>query len=175
MRAAPAVDAALGQGRIERMLITALHAGAGAFVSVWAAAHVEAAAGHLSAGLPWFAGLAGALGLGAVGVCLARRALPRGSSWLSWDGAVWQWRGERPDEGLAPLQRVVVSLDQGAWVLLQLVPAGGAPARWQVASARGVGAAWHGLRVALQAHAGDPRLPGDETPDRRAQGPGAPP
>ena len=175
MRAAPAVDAALGQGRIERMLITALHAGAGAFVAVWGAAHVEAAAGHLSAGLPWFAGLAGALGLGAVGVCLARRALPGGSSWLSWDGAVWQWRGERPDEGLPPLQRVVVALDLGAWVLLQLVPAGGRPPRWQVASAHGVGAAWHGLRVALQAHAGDPRLPGDETPDRRAQGPGAPP
>ena len=175
MRAAPAVDAALGQGRIERMLITALHAGAGAAVSVWAAAHVEAAAGPLSVGLPWFAGLAGALGLGAVGVCLARRALPGGSSRLSWDGAVWLWRGERLDEGLAPLQRVVVSLDLGAWVLLQLVPAGGSPPRWQVASARGVGAAWHGLRVALQAHAGDPRLPGDETPDRRAQGPGAPP
>jgi len=157
------------------MLITALHAGAGAFVSVWAVAHVEAAAAHLSAALPWFAGLAGGLALGAVGVCLARRALPGGSSWLNWDGAVWHWRGERPDEGLAPLQRVVVALDLNAWVLLQLVPAGGSPPRWQVASARGVGAAWHGLRVALQAHAGEPRLPGDETSDRTAQGPGAPP
>ena len=157
------------------MLLLALQAGAGAFVSVWAAAHVAAAAGHLSAWLPWFAGLAGALGLGAVGVCLARRTLPGGSSRLSWDGAVWQWRGQRPDEGLAPLQRVVVALDLGAWVLLQLVPAGGSPPRWQVASARGVGAAWHGLRVALQAHAGDPRLPRDETPDRTSRGPGAPP
>ena len=175
MRAAPAVDAVLGQGRVERMLITALHAGAGAFVSVWAAAHVAAAAGHLSAWLLWFAGLAGALGLGAVGVCLARRTLPGGSSRLSWDGAVWQWRGQRPDEGLAPLQSVVVALDLGAWVLLQLVPAGGSPPRWQVASARCVGAAWHGLRVALQAHAGDPRLPRDETPDRTSRGPGAPP
>ena len=80
MSAAPAVDAVLGQGRVERMLIIALHAGAGAFVSVWAAAHVEATAGRLSAWLPWFAGLAGALGLGAVGVCLARRTLPGGSS-----------------------------------------------------------------------------------------------
>ena len=157
------------------MLITALHAGAGAAVAVWLTAHVEAAAGPLPAGLPWFAGLAGALGLGAIGVCLARRVLPGGSSRLGWDGAVWLWRGERPDQGLVPLQRVVVSLDLGAWMLLQLVPACGLSTRWRVASARRAGPAWHGLRVALQAHAGDPRLPDDATPDRTAQGPGVPP
>ena len=64
MRAAPAVDAVLGQGRVERMLIIALHAGAGAFVSVWAAAHVEATAGRLSAWLPWLAACSSPLPLG---------------------------------------------------------------------------------------------------------------
>lgn len=125
------------------------------------------------AGLPWIAGLAGALGLGAVGFCLARRALPAVPGRLSWDGTAWSWRSEGSGEGLAPLQRVLVSLDLGAWLLLQGVPAGGAPLRWGVASARGVGAAWHGLRVALQAHAGDPRLPDDDTPGGTPRGPAA--
>ena len=176
MRAAPAVDAALGSGRIERMLITALHAGAGAVVSVWAAAHAQASAGWLSANLPWIAALVGASLLGALGFWLARQALPAAPARLRWDGAAWQLgdarRSELCNNGLLPLQRVVVSLDLGAWMLLQLLPAGGAPLRWHLVTVRSAGAAWHGLRVALQAHAGDPTRADDDTADPAAGGPG---
>ena len=191
MRAAPAVDAALGSGRVERMLITLLHAGAGAAFSVWAAAHAEALAGASFAGLPWLMGSAGALGLGLVGFWLARQALPAEPARLRWDGSTWQLcrplrselrgagRSELRDDGLVPLQRVVVAMDLGAWMLLQLVPADAKRSTqrsgWRVASAQGVGGAWHGLRVALQAHAGAPRdTDGGET-DPMAKGPGTRP
>ncbi len=165
------------------MVITALHAVAGAVFSVWltaqAQAHAGASTGAMPNGLPWIAGLVGALALGFVGYLLARRVLPAAPAWLRWDGAAWSWRrdssSEHPDDGAAPLQRVLVSMDLGAWLLLQLVPAGGSPPRWRVASAGSVGAAWHGLRVALQAHAGDPRPPDEEAQDRAARRPGAPP
>jgi hypothetical protein len=55
-------------------------------------------------------------------------------------------------------------------MLLQLSPADGMPPRWRVASARGVGAAWHGLRVALQAHAGGLRMAQEATADRAVGG-----
>jgi hypothetical protein len=155
MRAAPAVDAALGQGRVERMLMAWLHAGSGAALAVWATAHAQARLGSLPAGLPWVAGLAGALALGATGAYLARRALPAGPARLCWDGSAWQLREGSHNDGPTPLMRVVVSLDLGAWMLLQLVPADGSTPLWRPASAHGVGAAWHGLKVALQAHAGE--------------------
>jgi hypothetical protein len=47
----------------------------------------------------------------------------------------------------------VVALDLGAWVLLRLHLAGGGVG-WRVASATSAQASWHGLRVALAAHAG---------------------
>jgi hypothetical protein len=179
MRAAPAVEAALGQGRAERMLITGLHVLAGAGLSRWVVAHVETVVGRLPAGLSWIVGLVGALALGAVGFWLARRVLPAEPSRLCWDGASWQlssgWRGESRQEGMVPLRRVVVSLDLGAWMLLQLAPADGAPPRWRVASARGVGTAWHGLRVALQAHAGDLRIAEVASADRAVESPGSRP
>ena len=195
MRAAPAVDAALGSGRVERMLIALLHAAAGAAFLVWVAAHAEALAGPLSAGLPWLVGSAGALGLGALGFWLARQALPAEPARLCWDGTAWQLRSELRSElqielrselrnaGLVPLQRVVVAMDLGAWMLLQLMPTDGKQSGkrsglrsgWRVASARGVGSAWHGLRVALQAHAGAPLdTPGGEA-DPMAKGPGTRP
>ena len=179
MRAAPAVDAALGSGRVERMLITGLHAGTGAALALWAAARAEADLGFLFAGLPWLAAGTGALVLGAVGFALALQALPCAPARLCWDSTAWQLgRGggsELRTEGWLPLQRVVVALDLGAWMLLQLVPGDGTPARWRTASARGVGTAWHGLRVALQAHAGDPNKSGDSAADPSAGQPGARP
>ena len=122
MRAAPAVDAALGSGRVERMLITGLHAGSGAALALWAAARAEADLGFLFAGLPWLAAGAGALVLGAVGFALALQALPCAPARLCWDST-----------------------------------------------------AWHGLRVALQAHAGDPNKSGDSAADPSAGQPGARP
>ena len=187
MRAAPAVDAALGSGRAERVLITLLHAAAGAAFSVWAAAHAEAVAGPFFAGLAWLLGSVGALGLGLVGCWLARQALPAEPARLRWDGSSWQLGREWRDDDLLPLQRVVVAMDLGAWMLLQLVPAelepsaqraaqrAGKRSGWRVVSAHGVGGAWHGLRVALQAHAGAPLdTDGGET-DPMAKGSGARP
>ena len=165
------------------MLITLLHAGAGAAFSVWVAAHAEALAGPLFAGLPWLMGSAGALGLGLVGCWLARQALPAEPARLRWDGSSWQLCREWRDEDLVPLQRVVVAMDLGTWLLLQLVPVdtmrstqrSAQRSSWRVASAPGVGGAWHGLRVALQAHAGAPRdTAGGET-DPPAKGPGSRP
>jgi hypothetical protein len=151
MRAAPAVDAALGSGRFERMVIVLLHAGTGAAVAGWASAHVDATAGPLAGGLGWWLALAVALAMGAVGWLLARRALPAEPAQLCWDGTAWQLR----TDALRPLGQVVVAMELGAWVLLQLRPAPGRASHWRVAAARDAGASWHGLRVALQAHAGD--------------------
>lgn len=161
MRAAPAVDAALGSGRTERMLITGLHAAAGAALAVWLAAHAAVGAVAGLAGLHWLCGLVGAVVLGAVGCWWARWALPEGPARLCWDGTAWQCRTDR----LVPLRRVVVALDLGAWMLLHLAPTDGSQPRWQVVSAAGVGTAWHRLRVALQAHAGDAARAGDGSAD----------
>ena len=71
---------------------------------------------------------------------------------LRWDGQAWS----RADGAQAwPLLRLVVALDLGIWVLLQLQTAGGRRL-WCVASAASAQAQWHGLRVALAAHAGAP-------------------
>jgi hypothetical protein len=187
MRAAPAVEAALGQGRVERMVITGLHAGSGAALAVWAAAHAGLGAHPFVAGAsfgaaqPWLAGLVGSMVLGALGCWLARQALPAGPAYLCWNGARWQLQRRAngllpsPIESGVPLQRVVVALDLGAWMLLQLVPADGSAPRWQVAGATGVGVAWHGLRVALQAHAGDPAGAVAGGANRSGRGPGARP
>lgn len=171
MRAAPAVDAALGSGRFERMVIALLHAGTGAAVAVWASAHVAAAVGPLADGLVWLTVLVIALVLGALGWMLAVRALPAEPAQLCWDGTAWQLR----TDGLRPLAQVVVSLDLGAWLLLQLRPAEGRARHWRVTHARVAGASWHGLRVALQAHAGDARGEAAGRADQSARGPGARP
>ncbi len=146
MRAAPPVDAALAEGRAERMLITLLHAGSGALLAIWLALQAE---WPLRAPLILGA-VAGAALLAPVGWWLARRALPPSPGRLGWDGQRWSDVGAH---GAQPLQRLVVALDLGAWVLLRLHPAGGG-AVWRVASATSAQSAWHGLRVALAAHAG---------------------
>ena len=146
MRAAPAVQAALDAGGRERMLIIALHALAGGNLAAWALAHGGRGLSLIS--VVWV--LLAALLLAAVGGWLGRRVLPPQAGQLRWDGQVWQCDGSSP----LPLARVVVAIDAGVWVLLRLFPADGGVAVWRVASARGAGNAWHGLRVALASHAG---------------------
>ena len=155
MRAAPAVDAALGSGRVERMMIIMLHAGCGAALAAWALAHAGGLAVTAAPLLSWLLAAAATLLMALVGAVLARRALPAGPARLRWDGLAWQLLSNEPPVA-APLRRVVVALDLGGWLLLHLHPAGGAAAVWRMASAGSVGAAWHSLRVALQAHAGEP-------------------
>jgi hypothetical protein len=150
MRGAPAVEVALGPGGAERMLIALLHGFAGAALGRWAFGHAAQQVGGLGDLALWLV-LAGAgLGMAALGVLLARQALPPIPAWLGWDGAAWRLRAG----GSLPLDRLVVSLDLGHWVLLRAFPADGSPARWHVASSRFAGAGWHAFRVALQAHAG---------------------
>ena len=129
------------------MLITLLHGVAGGLLAIWAALHAELQLWQA----PTVAGvLAAASALSVLGRWLAHRALPTVPGSLRWDGQVWN--------GVAgaqahPLRRLVVALDLGIWVLLQLHPAGGRPV-WRVASAGSAQAQWHGLRVALATHAG---------------------
>ena len=128
------------------MLILLLHGMAGVALALWAAAHAA-----LGFTWPVLAGAAiAAVVMATLGAWLARRALPADAGRLCWDGQVWHWRGSID----RPLARLEVTLDLGMWVLLRLHPADGGRPLWRVASRRGAGAAWHGLRVALMAHAG---------------------
>jgi len=137
------------------MLITLLHGLAGGLLAAWLALHAELPLSQP----PVLAGVvATALVLAALGLWLARRALPPAPGHLRWDGQAWSCQLGAQAQ---PLQRLVVALDLGIWALLQLHPAGGRPA-WRVASARSAPAQWHGLRVALAAHAGAPRVASGE-------------
>jgi len=149
MRAAPPVEAALSAGQSERMLITLLHGAAGALLAAWLALHAEVR--HLPTLL--LAMVAAAGSMAALGAVLARRALPPQPGRLRWDGTTWHLTGPHTDQ---PLQRLVVALDLGIWVLLRLHPAPAAAPLWRTACVRGAPAAWHALRVALAAHAGAP-------------------
>ena len=149
MRAAPAVDVALDAGRLGRMLIVLLHAGTGIALASWGMLHAEIGIGP--AALTGVGALA--LLMAGLGFALARRALPVAAGRLRWDGQIWCWQGAvEPDR--QPLARLEVSLDLGHWALLRLHPGAGRPPLWRVASARAAGTSWHGLRVALAAHAG---------------------
>lgn len=145
MRAAPPVEAALGSGQAERMLITLLHGLAGALLAVWSALHAEWPVGALVL----TAGLVATL-LAGVGAVLARRTLPVSAGQLRWDGQAWSLVSTAD---VQPLQRLVVALDLGTWVLLRLHLIDGGTA-WRVTGAGSARTAWHGLRLALVAHAG---------------------
>jgi len=147
-------------------LITVLHVLTGAALAAWAAAHVDwAPTASMAVGVAPLLAAATALGLR-----LARSALPSDAVHLQWDGQVWRL-GLRPPTaaGAGPseirLVRLVVALDLGAWLLLRLHPAAGQP-RWQVARASCAGPDWHGLRVALAAHAGNISWPTGESAAR---------
>ena len=154
MHAAPAVRATLHGSGAERMLISGLYAIGGAALAGWALAHAD----QTQPGAAWATVALAAAAAGAVGAWQARQALPADGAYLGWDGAGWAL-GQHPAAGgktaLAetPLAAVVVAIDLGAWLLLCLHPATG-PRRWQAARAGAAGADWHGLRLALQAHAG---------------------
>lgn len=145
MRAAPVVQAALASGRRERMFITLLHALAGAHVATWFANEAEIPTAAL------FAAAAGAAAvMASLGAVLARRALPVRPAHLLWDGQAWRLQLGHDLQVI----RLVTALDLGVWMLLKLHLAEHARPCWQVASARAAGGAWHGLRVAVAAHAG---------------------
>lgn len=155
MRAAPAVDAALASGRIERMLIALLYGMAGVVLALWASGHAHAWSGAALPVPPWLVAAFSAPVAALLGAWLARRVLPAEPARLVWDGTAWQLCAA----GTRPLRRLVVAIDLGSWVLLKAYPADGGAAVWRVAGAPSAGAHWHALRVALQAHAGAPQPP----------------
>ena len=139
------------------MLITLLHGLAGGLLATWAALHAELPLSQVPSVLGV---LVAAAAMAAVGRWLAGRALPSIPGSLRWDGQVWNSVAGAQAQA-QPLQRLVVALDLGIWALLQLHPVSGRPA-WRVVSARSAPAQWHGLRVALAAHAGARRVAGGE-------------
>jgi hypothetical protein len=154
MRAAPPVDAALDTGGRERMLTVLLHALAGAVLGGWLTLHAE-----WRAVSTWVAALvSSSAALATLGWWLARRTWPAAPGHLRWDGSQWCCSGSGVE---MPLARVVVALDLGTWLLLRLHPADGSQLLWRAASARTARGAWHGLRVALAAHAGAPQVASD--------------
>ncbi len=160
MRAAPPVEAVVNAGGSERMVICLLHALAGAMLASWLAAHAELApAWHVVAAALLAAGL-----MAVLGAALARHTLPRMAGRLRWDGQGWCHveQADAPLASMVPLVRLVVALDLGVWVLLRLHPATGGAVRWRCASARGAQSSWHGLRLALAAHAGAAGVPADQ-------------
>lgn len=154
MQAAPAVSASLDGGRLERVLIALLHALTGAALLAWVQGLAELAMSWLG----WIAAAALVAATAWLGAVLARSALPGNALWLRWDAQVWTLvlrpSGNYSGAELV-LTRLEVALDLGSWLLLRIHPAAGG-VRWQVARASSVGSAWHGLRVALMAHAGSP-------------------
>ena len=126
----------------------------------------------LSGGNPTLAVMYGAAKGGSdtgswLGAGLARLALPANAQCLRWDGQVWSLVLRAPDGGVGAemaVERLAVAIDLGSWLLLRAYAVAGG-SRWQVARASCVGAAWHGLRVALKAHAGSAQ----SSPDDRLQ------
>ncbi len=154
MRNAPAVSAQLDAGRPEHALISLLYALSAAVLAYW----LQALAVLPASGWVWLVEAFGVAGAGGLGALLARRALPPDGHQLRWDGRAWALCLRSPAKPMAatapiPLRSVVMTLDLGGWLLLRLRPVTG-NTRWQVARSACVGAAWHGLRVALMAHSG---------------------
>jgi uncharacterized membrane protein YeaQ/YmgE (transglycosylase-associated protein family) len=162
MQAAPAISADLDDGRPERVLISLLHALTGAAVAAWAEGLLDVTPSVQG----WIVAIVAGLASAWLGAGLARRALPANAECLRWDGQAWSLVLRAPVGGLGievPVAHMVVSIDLGPWLLLRAYAVAGG-SRWQVARASCVGAAaWHGLRVALKAHAGSVQSsPGDQ-------------
>lgn len=172
MRAAPAVDAPLADGRQARWLIVGLHLGAMLALLAWCASWQVVggmltlkAVATLPAMLVWLA-VCGLLLAGVWGSWQARRLLPEAAQRLRWDGQAWHWL---VDGQTRPLVAVAVQIELGGRLLLRLQGEAPRQAHWAVASAPAAGRDWHGLRIALQYHARGSSAPGP-TVDGRAAG-----
>jgi hypothetical protein len=175
MRTAPAVSAALDDQGLERVLIVSMHILSALALAVWAALQT----GLARSSIAWLASVAWIAAAAVFGIWQARRALAADGQHLIWDGASWALttRARRSGGALAggtgtggsmrtAIDRVVMTLDLGAWVLLRL-QAGAGGSRWQVVRARSAGSAWQALRLALLTEA---RLAGPR-PGQAGSGP----
>jgi hypothetical protein len=157
MRAAPSASTALAEGRVERVVISVLHALAGLVLAAWLAAWaVPEAMGALSAGMLVWLVAAPALCAG-YGAWAARRLLlPSRRERLHWSGQGWfvQRGSAGAVVSLSPVLHLRIRIDLGVWLLLDWqLPGSGR--RWAVlrADAAAGPAEWHAVRVALAAHA----------------------
>jgi hypothetical protein len=165
MHAAPPVEVDLAGGHAERVLIVLLHALAAGVFAQWLTAQMNLPEHWLLLGLPLAAWL---------GWRVACALLPRSRRRLGWTGQGWQLRTQPHHHQTAvdpaalagvtaaqasgtPLAQLHLQLDAGAWLLLRWQQAGTPRVGWGIARAAVAGAGWHGLRVALQAHAGAPQ------------------
>ncbi|WP_284615567.1 hypothetical protein [Aquabacterium humicola] len=136
MRAAPpAVDIELGCGRRERAAAAALYGLAGAVIAVWLCLLLER-----NPVLPAFAAALAGLAVGA-------KILRPVCGHLRWDGAAWTLA--QPGHTPLALRRVRLQIDLGGWLLLRIEPIGPARPGWCGIAQKDIGAAWHGVRLAL--------------------------
>ena len=135
MRAAPAVSVKGSGGWLWRLVNGVLPGLAAGALVLALLQHAERPA--------WPAAVV-ALATAAVAWWQARpRAVP-----LNWDGQCWTADGTP-----GALQ---VMIDLGSALLLRVQPEAGGAARWVAVTAAEVGAAWHGLRVAVYARPPEP-------------------
>jgi hypothetical protein len=153
MRAAPPALARLSRGGVERGLVVLAYAGTAGVLAFWAQAHWAP-----GAAMPVVSSVtaASALAAAVLGAWAARHWLPGRWMVLCWTGQAWQLRcadGPLVEDALV-LEQLDLAIDTGGWLLLRWHASAGVSG-WAVATARAAGvAAWHGLRVALAAHAG---------------------
>ncbi len=140
MRTAPPVEVPLSAGGPERAACAVLYAVAAAGLTVAIAAALGLGSQRALATI--------AAGLGAALGGMVWRP-PRGQ--LRWDGRGWTL--VQPSGQLQPIDRLQLRIDFGAWVLLRWNAEAQRGATWASLRAADAGAAWHGMRVALAAHA----------------------
>lgn len=133
MRAAPAVQLALGPDRAWRVAVALLGAAAGASLAGWALAWSGVPPAVLSG--------AACLLAAAAGAWLTCRLSPAPRGRLAWDGAQWQWCGVEGE--------LEVVADLGPWMLLRFLPWRRGQAVWLPVGRAAAAAAWHPLRAAV--------------------------
>jgi hypothetical protein len=151
MRAAPVVHADLSRGAFERFALALIHGFVGAVWMVWVGSH-----GEWSALVTLTSTAALCIAMFVLGWQVSSHWLPDRQGRLSWDGQAWRWIPSLSEPALdVPGVFVQVHLDTGQRKLLRLSD-GRSVNGWVIASCVSAGAAWHGLCVALAAHAGSP-------------------
>lgn len=154
MRAAPSASILLADTRAERRLVLLLHGMSGMVLAAWLAGWLAPDSAGPRPAIQWAGILAASLLSAGYGRWVSHRLLPQQPlTRLHWSGQAWSLqRVELAVADAVPIDRLQVRIDLGTWLLLSWRGPGGP---WGVLRAR-VGAEqgeWHGMRLALGAHA----------------------